>query len=126
MVKTNSGEERGKDNTAEIAIFSIDSTRPTMEYVIGVPLMADELQAKKEDQMNMLILRWVNENPGCSKRAILKGVKGNQGLKSDAVVDLVSNGYLDDQGIGRSSVFYVSDKACMDFGLPIIEVRRAI
>jgi len=78
FIRKTAGMWRKSDRTQEAAIFTIDSTKALMQYVIGVPVSEDELEASKEFKKAKEIAEFVHNHPGCTRRLIQEGVHGSK------------------------------------------------
>ena len=108
-VRRRAGAQRGKDRMQEAAIFTIDSTRPLMEYVIGVPLREDEADANKEFKKLKEVAEFIHNNPGATRRIVQDGVTGSKESIGGIIGDLVAGGWVENKGNDRSFILYISD-----------------
>ena len=108
-VRRKAGAQRGKDRMQEAAIFTIDSTRPQMEYVIGVPLREDEAEANKEFKKLKEVAEFIHNHPGSTRRMVQDGVAGSKESIGNIIGDLVAGGWIENRGNDRSFVLYLSE-----------------
>ena len=107
-VRRKAGAQKGKDRMQEAAIFTIDSTRPQMEYVIGVPLREDEADANREFKKLKEVAEFIHNNPGSTRRMVQDGVAGSKESIGGIIGDLVAGGWIENKGNERSFVLYIS------------------
>jgi hypothetical protein len=93
----------------EAAIFTIDSTRPQMEYVIGVPLREDEAEANREFKKLKEVAEFIHNHPGSTRRMVQDGVAGSKESIGNIIGDLVAGGWIENRGNDRSFVLYLSE-----------------
>lgn len=117
FVRKVAGMWRKSDRTQEAAIFTIDSTRPLMQYVIGVPKGDDEVEADNIRYKRFEIMEFIHSNPGCSRRDITAGVKGDDKAKKDRTDLLVDEGFVENRGNKNNFIFYVTDRGKAEFNL---------
>jgi hypothetical protein len=108
-VRRKAGAQRGKDRMQEAAIFTIDSTRPQMEYVIGVPLREDEADANREFKKLKEVAEFIHNHPGSTRRMVQDGVAGSKESIGNIIGDLVAGGWIENRGNDRSFVLYLSE-----------------
>ena len=108
-VRRKAGAQKGKDRMQEAAIFTIDSTRPQMEYVIGVPLREDEAEANKEFKKLKEVAEFIHNHPGSTRRMVQDGVAGSKESIGNIIGDLVAGGWIENRGNDRSFVLYLSE-----------------
>jgi hypothetical protein len=108
-VRRKAGAQRGKDRMQEAAIFTIDSTRLQMEYVIGVPLREDEAEANKEFKKLKEVAEFIHNHPGSTRRMVQDGVSGSKESIGNIIGDLVAGGWIENRGNDRSFVLYLSE-----------------
>jgi hypothetical protein len=108
-VRRKAGAQKGKDRMQEAAIFTIDSTRPQMEYVIGVPLREDEAEANKEFKKLKEVAEFIHNHPGSTRRMVQDGVAGSKESIGNIIGDLVAGGWIENRGNDRSFVLYISE-----------------
>jgi len=124
FIRKVSGIWRKSDRTQETAIFTIDSTRPLMEYVIGVPKGDDEVEADNIRFRRFEIMEYIHANPGCSRRDINAGIKGDDKAKKERTDALVDEGFIDNRGNKSNFIFYVTDKGKAEFNLFDAEITH--
>jgi hypothetical protein len=124
FIRKVSGMWRKSDRTQETAIFTIDSTRPQMQYVIGVPKGDDEVEADNIRFRRFEIMEYVHANPGASRRDINAGIKGDDKVKKDRTDGLVDEGFIENRGNKNSFIFYVTDKGRAEFNLFDAEITH--
>lgn len=117
FIRKVSGMWRKSDRTQEAAIFTIDSTRAQIEYVIGVPLAEDEAEANKEFKKLREIAEFVNNFPGSNRRIIQEGVQGSKETVGVGISDLLAGGWIQNRGNERSFVLYITDEGKSHFNL---------
>ncbi len=108
-VRRKAGAQKGKDRMQEAAIFTIDSTRPQMEYVIGVPLREDEADANREFKKLKEVAEFIHNHPGSTRRMVQDGVAGSKESIGNIIGDLVAGGWIENRGNDRSFVLYLSE-----------------
>jgi hypothetical protein len=109
FIRKIAGMWRKSDRTQEAAIFTIDSTRAQMEYVIGVPMPEDEFEANKEFKKLKEIAEFIHNHPGANRRAIQDGVSGTKDAIGDGITKLSTGGWIENKGNDRSFVLYITD-----------------
>jgi hypothetical protein len=109
FIRKISGMWRKSDRTQEAAIFTIDSTRAQMEYVIGVPLAEDEFEANKEFKKVREVAEFIHNHPGCTRRIIQEGVSGSKEVVGDRIAELLTAGWIENKGNDRSFILYITD-----------------
>jgi hypothetical protein len=117
FVRKIAGMWRKSDRTQEAAVFTIDSTRAQMEYVIGVPLLEDELESNKEFKKQKEIAEFIHNHPGCTRRFISDGVTGSKEIVGERLADLIAGGWVENRGNDRSFILYISDSGKSHFNL---------
>lgn len=117
FIRKVSGMWRKSDRTQETAIFTIDSTKAQMQYVIGVPLAEDEAEANKEFKKLREIAEFVNNFPGSNRRIIQEGVQGSKETVGEGIADLIAGGWIENKGNDRSFVLYITDEGKSHFNL---------
>jgi len=117
FIRKVSGIWRKSDRTQETAIFTIDSTRAQIEYVIGVPLAEDEAEANKEFKKLKEVAEFINNFPGSNRRIIQEGVSGSKETVGDKISDLLAGGWIQNRGNDRSFVLYITDEGKSHFNL---------
>jgi len=108
FVRKMAGIYRKSDRTQEAAIFTIDSTRAQMEYVIGVPLKEDEADANREFKKLKEVAEFIHNHPGSTRRMVQDGVAGSKESIGGIIGDLVAGGWIENRGNERSFVLYIS------------------
>ncbi len=108
FVRKMAGMYRKSDRTQEAAIFTIDSTRAQMEYVIGVPLKEDEADANREFKKLKEVAEFIHNHPGSTRRMVQDGVAGSKESIGGIIGDLVAGGWIENRGNERSFVLYIS------------------
>jgi len=117
QVRRIAGMWRKSDRTQEAAVFTIDSTRAQMEYVIGVPLLEDEVESSKELRKAKEIAEFILRHPGCTRRLIQEGVHGSKEVIGDHLNDLVAGGWVENRGNDRSFILHLTDVGAAHFNL---------
>jgi len=120
------GMWRKSDRTQEAAVFTIDSTRALMEYVIGVPLLEDELEANKEFKKSKEVIEFIHNHPGCTRRLIQEGVSGSKEVIGDHINDLLAGGWVENRGNDRSFILYITDGGKSHFNLLDAEITQLV
>jgi hypothetical protein len=124
FIRKVSGMWRKSDRTQETAIFTIDSTKTQMQYVIGVPKGDDEVEADNIRFRRFEIMEYVHANPGCSRRDINAGIKGDDKAKKERTDALVDEGFIDNRGNKSNFIFYVTDKGKAEFNFFDAEITH--
>jgi hypothetical protein len=109
FIRKIAGMWRKSDRTQEAAVFTIDSTRPLMEYVIGVPLLEDEMESNKEYKKVREVAEFIHNHPGCTRRIIQEGVHGAKEVIGDRIAELLTAGWIENKGNDRSFILYITD-----------------
>ena len=109
FIRKVSGMYRKSDRTQEAAIFTIDSTRAQMEYVIGVPLKEDEFESNKEFKKLKEVAEFIHNHPGCTRRMVQDGVSGSKESIGGTIGDLVAGGWIENRGNEKSFILYLSE-----------------
>jgi hypothetical protein len=117
FVRKASGMYRKSDRTQEAAIFTIDSTRPQMQYVIGAPRNEEEMKENHDYAKAREIIEFVASHPGCNRRAINAGVKGDDGIIKTKTDQLMTEGMIENRGNERSFILYVTAEAREEYDL---------
>jgi len=117
QVRRIAGMWRKSDRTQEAAVFTIDSTRAQMEYVIGVPLLQEELEASKEFAKAKEIAEFIFKHPGCNRRLIQEGVHGSKEIIGEHLSDLLTGGWVENTGNDRSFILHLTDSGAAHFAL---------
>ena len=126
FIRKIAGMWRKSDRTQEAAVFTIDSTRPLMEYVIGVPLLEDELEANKEFKKSKEVIEFIHNHPGCTRRLIQEGVHGSKEVIGDHLNDLLAGGWVENRGNDRSFILYITDDGKSHFNLLDAEITHLV
>jgi len=124
FIRKIAGMWRKSDRTQEAAVFTIDSTRALMEYVIGVPLLEDELEANKEFKKSKEVIEFIHNHPGCTRRLIQEGVHGSKEVIGDHLNDLLAGGWVENRGNDRSFILYITDLGKSHFNLLDAEITQ--
>ena len=117
FVRKIAGMYRKSDRTQEVAVITIDSTRELMEYVVGVPLMEDEIVAGQMEKLDREIVTFVDTNPGATKSMATRGIKGQDSAVLARLEVLIRDGVLENHGNERGYKLYVSAKGKERFNL---------
>lgn len=117
FIRKVSGMWRKSDRTQESAIFTIDSTKAQMQYVIGVPMAEDEAEANKEYKKLREVAEFINNHPGSNRRIIQEGVSGSKETVGDGIADLIAGGWVENKGNDRSFVLYITNEGKSHFNL---------
>jgi hypothetical protein len=107
-VRASAGMYRKSDRTQEAAVFTIDSTRAQMQYVIGSPTSEDELNERTEFKKMSEMAEFIHHNPGCSRRELNEGVKGDKGLIGERLETLEKNGFIENKGSNNKSSLWIT------------------
>ena len=107
-VRASAGMYRKSDRTQEAAVFTIDSTRAQMQYVIGAPTSEDELNERTEFKKLSEMAEFIHHHPGCSRRELNEGVKGDKGLIGERLETLEKNGYIENKGSATKSSLWIT------------------
>jgi len=126
FIRKIAGMWRKSDRTQEAAVFTIDSTRALMEYVIGVPLLEDELEANKEFKKSKEVIEFIHNHPGCTRRLIQEGVHGSKEVIGDHLNDLLAGGWVENRGNDRSFILYITDDGKSHFNLLDAEITHLV
>lgn len=124
FVRKIAGMWRKSDRTQEAAVFTIDSTRAQMQYVIGVPLLEDEAESNKEFKKQKEIAEFIHNHPGCTRRFIADGVTGSKEIIGERLADLIAGGWVENRGNDRSFILYISDSGKSHFNLMEAEITQ--
>lgn len=124
FVRKIAGMWRKSDRTQEAAIFTIDSTRAQMQYVIGVPLAEDEFEANKEFKKVKEIAEFIHNHPGCTRRIIQEGVSGSKEVIGDRIADLITAGWIENKGNDRSFILYITELGKEHFSFVDAEITH--
>jgi len=123
-IRKNGGMWRKSDRTQEVAVFTIDSTRAQMEYVIGVPLLEDELESNKEFKKQKEVAEFIHNHPGASRRLVAEGITGSKDAIGERLSDLVAGGWIENRGNDRSFILYITDLGKSHFNLLDAEITQ--
>jgi hypothetical protein len=126
FIRKIAGMWRKSDRTQEAAIFTIDSTRPAIQYVIGVPSDEDEMEANKEFKKQKEVAEFVLANPGCSRRMVQEGISGSKDAVGGRLGELLAGGWIDNRGNDRSFVLYINDLGKSHFDLLDAEITQLV
>jgi hypothetical protein len=108
-VRASAGMYRKSDRTQEAAVFTIDSTRAQMQYIIGAPTSEEQLLERTEFKKMSEMAEFIHNNPGCSRRELNEGVKGDKGLIGERLETLEKNGFIENKGsVSKSSLWITS------------------
>jgi hypothetical protein len=107
-VRASAGMYRKSDRTQEAAVFTIDSTRAQMQYVIGAPTSEDELNERTEFKKMSEMAEFIHHHPGCSRRELNEGVKGDKGLIGERLETLEKNGFIENKGSNNKSSLWIT------------------
>jgi hypothetical protein len=110
FVRKSAGMYRKSDRTQEAAIFTVDSTKAQIEYVIGVPLMEDEAIANKEFKKLKEVAEFIHTNPGSTRRMVQDGVTGSKESVGAIIGDLIAGCWVENRGNKSSFVLYISNE----------------
>jgi hypothetical protein len=124
FVRKIAGMWRKSDRTQEAAVFTIDSTRAQMEYVIGVPLLEDELESNKEFKKQKEVAEFIHNHPGASRRLVAEGITGSKDAIGERLADLVAGGWIENRGNDRSFILYITDLGKSHFNLLDAEITQ--
>jgi hypothetical protein len=124
FIRKIAGMWRKSDRTQEAAVFTIDSTRAQMEYVIGVPMVEDELEANKEFKKSKEIADFIHNHPGCTRRFIADGITGSKDAIGERLSDLLAGGWVENRGNDRSFILYITDLGKSHFNLLDAEITQ--
>lgn len=124
FVRKIAGMWRKSDRTQEAAVFTIDSTKAQMQYVIGVPLLEDELESNKEFKKQKEIVEFIHNHPGASRRLVQEGISGSKDAIGERIGDLVTAGWVENRGNDRSFILYITDLGKSHFNLLDAEITQ--
>jgi len=124
FVRKIAGMWRKSDRTQEAAVFTIDSTRAQMEYVIGVPLLEDEAESNKEFKKQKEVAEFVHNHPGASRRLVQEGISGSKDAIGERISDLLAGGWVENRGNDRSFILYISELGKSHFNLLDAEITQ--
>lgn len=117
FVRKIGGMYRKSDRTQEVAVVHIDSTKPALNVIVACPMSEEDAIERKVRDFDKEIVEFINANPGCAKRHVSGGIKGNTGKIFDRVEQLVAMGHLENKGNDRSFVLYATDEGRRNHGL---------
>jgi hypothetical protein len=124
FIRKIAGMWRKSDRTQEAAVFTIDSTRAQMEYVIGVPIAEDELESNKEFKKQKEVAEFIHNHPGASRRLVAEGITGSKDAIGERLSDLVAGGWVENRGNDRSFILYITDLGKSHFNLLDAEITQ--
>jgi len=124
FIRKIAGMWRKSDRTQEAAVFTIDSTRPQIEYVISVPLLEDELESNKEFKKQKEVAEFIHNHPGCTRRFIAEGITGSKDAIGERLSDLLAGGWIENRGNDRSFILYISELGKSHFNLLDAEITQ--
>jgi len=124
FVRKIAGMWRKSDRTQEAAIFTIDSTKAQMQYVIGVPMLEDEIESNKEFKKQKEVAEFIHNHPGASRRVVQEGISGSKDAIGERISDLLAGGWVDNRGNDRSFILYISDLGKSHFNLLDAEITQ--
>ena len=116
-VRASAGMWRKSDRTQEAAVLTIDSTQAQMQYVIGAPTSEDELNERTEFKKLSEMAEFIHTNPGCSRRELNEGVRGDKGLITERLDSLISKGFVENRGTGTKSNLWITSAGMEKFTL---------
>jgi len=124
FIRKIAGMWRKSDRTQEAAVFTIDSTRAQIEYVISVPLLEDELESNKEFKKQKEVAEFIHNHPGCTRRFIAEGITGSKDAIGERLSDLLAGGWIENRGNDRSFILYISELGKSHFNLLDAEITQ--
>jgi hypothetical protein len=124
FVRKIAGMWRKSDRTQEAAIFTIDSTRAQMQYIISVPLLENELESNKEFKKQKEVAEFIHNHPGASRRLVAEGITGSKDAIGERLADLVAGGWIENRGNDRSFILYITDLGKSHFNLLDAEITQ--
>ena len=124
FIRKSAGMYRKSDRTQEAAVFTIDSTRAAMQYVIGTPVAEDEMEQNKEFKKSKEIVEFIHNNPGATRRIVQDGITGSKDAIGERISDLLAGGWIENKGNERSFVLYVTDEGKSHFNLMDAEITH--
>lgn len=116
-VRASAGMWRKSDRTQEAAVLTIDSTQAQMQYVIGAPTSEDELNERTEFKKLSEMAEFIHTNPGCSRRELNDGVRGDKGLIGERLETLIARGFVENRGTGTKSNLWITSSGMDNFNL---------
>lgn len=117
QVRRIAGMWRKSDRTQEAAVFTIDSTRPLMEYVIGVPKNEDQVAADVLDAKNHELVDFIHTHGGATMGQLHHGVKGSKDTVRERLMELIEQGLVENRGSEKTFILYVTAEGEMAFDL---------
>jgi len=124
FIRKIAGMWRKSDRTQEAAIFTIDSTKAQMQYIISVPLVEDEMEANKEFKKQKEVVEFIHNHPGASRRLVQEGISGSKDAIGERISDLLAGGWVDNRGNDRSFILYITDLGKSHFNLMDAEITQ--
>jgi predicted HTH transcriptional regulator len=79
-----------------------------MQYVIGSPTSEDELNERTEFKKMSEMAEFIHHNPGCSRRELNEGVKGDKNLIGERLETLEKNGFIENKGSNNKSSLWIT------------------
>lgn len=116
-VRASAGMWRKSDRTQEAAVLTIDSTQPQMQYVIGAPTSEDELNERTEFKKMSEMAEFIHNHPGCSRRELNEGVRGDKSLIGERLETLIARGFVENRGSGSKSNLWITSAGMDNFTL---------
>jgi predicted transcriptional regulator len=95
-----------------------------MEYVIGVPLLEDELESNKEFKKQKEVAEFIHNHPGASRRLVAEGITGSKDAIGERLADLVAGGWIENRGNDRSFILYITELGKSHFNLLDAEITQ--
>lgn len=120
-VRASAGMYRKSDRTQEAAVFTIDSTKAAMQYVIGAPTSENELTERTETKKLSEMAEFIHNHPGCSRRELNDGIKGDKNLIGQRLDILERRGLIINKGTATKSNLWITSDGMDNFGL--VEAR---
>lgn len=116
-VRASAGMWRKSDRTQEAAVLTIDSTSAQMQYVIGAPTSEDELNERTEFKKLSEMAEFIHTNPGCSRRELNEGIRGDKALITERLETLMGRGFIENRGSGNKSNLWITSSGMENFAL---------
>ena len=116
-VRASAGMYRKSDRTQEAAVFTIDSTKAAMQYLIAAPTSEDELAEKTEAKKLFEMAEFVHNHPGCSRRELNEGIKGDKTIIGQRLDILERRGFVKNMGTNTKSNLWITSEGMANFGL---------
>lgn len=116
-VRASAGMWRKSDRTQEAAVLTIDSTKAQMQYVIGAPTSEDELNERTEFKKMSEMAEFIHNHPGCSRRELNEGVRGDKSLIGERLETLIARGFVENRGSGNKSNLWITSAGMDNFTL---------